>query len=206
VPGIGATPRRSVVAEGIRDLQLGTGHGERKEGNPTVDVLDRLARTLDVPLSELFRQPRRGAVPPPPFAVVAGRNDRGASPGHPMCKEATGRPSYHPSVPLKHHICGYLNRVQSSRRLEREAGRNVEVMWLAGRLVLDHKTIADFRKENGPAIREVCAQYFVSGMDMSNITLDTEQFETIEEALKRACAIEQTGSLVNYFRMPILHL
>ena len=64
---------------------------------------------------------------------------------------ATGRPGYHPSVLLKLHIYGYLNRVQSSRRLEREAGRNVEVMWLTGRLVPDHKTIADFRKDNGAA-------------------------------------------------------
>jgi transposase len=56
--------------------------------------------------------------------------------------EATGWPSYHPSVLLKLYIYGYLNRVQSSRRLEREAGRNVEVMWLTGRLVPDHKTIA----------------------------------------------------------------
>ena len=64
---------------------------------------------------------------------------------------ATGRPAYHPSVLLKLYIYGYLNRVQSSRRLEREAGRNVEVMWLLGRLVPDHKTIADFRKDNGAA-------------------------------------------------------
>jgi transposase len=68
--------------------------------------------------------------------------------------EATGRPSYHPSALLKLYIYGYLNRVQSSRRLERESGRNVEVMWLTGRLVPDHKTIADFRKDNGPAIRK----------------------------------------------------
>ena len=73
--------------------------------------------------------------------------------------QATGRPSYHPSVLLKLYIYGYLNRVQSSRRLEREAGRNVEVMWLTGRLVPDHKTIADFRKDNGPAIRKVCARF-----------------------------------------------
>ena len=66
--------------------------------------------------------------------------------------EATGRPSYHPSMLLKLYIYGYLNRVQSSRRLERESGRNVEAMWLTGRLVPDHKTIADFRKDNGPAI------------------------------------------------------
>ncbi len=73
--------------------------------------------------------------------------------------EATGRPSYHPSVLLKLYIYGYLNRVQSSRRLEREAGRNIEVMWLLGRLIPDHKTIADFRKDNGAAIRKVCAQF-----------------------------------------------
>jgi len=75
--------------------------------------------------------------------------------------EATGRPSYHPSVLLKLYIYGYLNRVQSSRRLEREAGRNVEVMWLTGRLVPDHKTIADFRKDNGRAIRQVCARFIM---------------------------------------------
>jgi len=73
--------------------------------------------------------------------------------------EATGRPSYQPSVLLKLYIYGYLNRVQSSRRLEREALRNVEVMWLTGRLAPDHKTIADFRKDNGRAIRQVCARF-----------------------------------------------
>jgi transposase len=72
---------------------------------------------------------------------------------------ATGRPAYHPSPMLKLYIYGYLNRVQSSRRLEREAGRNLEVMWLTGRLAPDHKTIADFRKDNGPAIKKVCAQF-----------------------------------------------
>ena len=72
---------------------------------------------------------------------------------------ATGRPAYHPSPMLKLYIYGYVNRVQSSRRLEREAGRNLEVMWLTGRLVPDHKTIADFRKDNGPAIKKVCAQF-----------------------------------------------
>jgi transposase len=71
--------------------------------------------------------------------------------------EATDRPSYHPSVLLKLYIYGYLNRVQSSRRLEHEASRNVETMWLTGRLVPDHKTIVDFRKDNGAAIRKVCA-------------------------------------------------
>jgi transposase len=75
--------------------------------------------------------------------------------------KATGRPSYHPSILLKLYVYGYLNRVQSSRRLEREAGRNVEVMWLMGRLVPDHKTIADFRKDNGLAIRQVSSRFVV---------------------------------------------
>jgi len=78
-----------------------------------------------------------------------------------VAPEATGRPSYHPSVLLKLYIYGYLNRVQSSRRLEREALRNVEVMWLTGRLGPDHKTIADFRKDNGGAIGQVCARFIM---------------------------------------------
>src|SRR5262244_3610844 len=76
-----------------------------------------------------------------------------------VAPEATGRPSYHPALLLKLYIYGYLHRVQSSRRLEHEAGRNVEVMWLTGRLAPDHKTIADFRKDNGRAIRQVCARF-----------------------------------------------
>jgi len=74
---------------------------------------------------------------------------------------ATGRPSYHPAVLLKIYIYGYLNRIQSSRRLEREAQRNVELMWLTGRLRPDFKTIANFRKDNGRAIRNVCRQFVV---------------------------------------------
>lgn len=74
---------------------------------------------------------------------------------------ATGRPAYHPAILLKLYIYGYLNRVQSSRRLERETQRNVEVMWLTGRLMPDFKTIADFRKDNGKAIRSVCRQFVV---------------------------------------------
>ena len=73
----------------------------------------------------------------------------------------TGRPSYHPAVLLKIYIYGYLNRIQSSRRLEREAQRNVELMWLTGRLMPDFKTIANFRKDNGKAIRNVCRQFVV---------------------------------------------
>jgi transposase len=73
--------------------------------------------------------------------------------------EATGRPSYHPVTLLKIYLYGYLNRVQSSRRLERETQRNIELMWLTGRLMPDFKTIADFRRDNGAAIRAVCSQF-----------------------------------------------
>lgn len=74
---------------------------------------------------------------------------------------ATGRPAYHPAMLLKLYIYGYLNRIQSSRRLEREAQRNVELMWLTGRLTPDHKTIANFRKGSGKAICNVCRQFVI---------------------------------------------
>src|SRR6266511_1394003 len=98
--------------------------------------------------------------------------------------EVTGRPSYHPSVLLKLYIYGYLNRVQSSRRLEREAGRNVEVMWLTGRLVPDHKTIADFRKDNGAAIRKVCAQFVavcreICLLTTASVAIDGSKFKAV---------------------------
>ena len=98
--------------------------------------------------------------------------------------EATGRPSYHPSMLLKIYIYGYLNRVQSSRRLEREAGRNVEVMWLTGRLVPDHKTIADFRKANGAAIRKVCAQFValcraIGLLATASVAIDGSKFKAV---------------------------
>src|SRR5471032_1849233 len=73
--------------------------------------------------------------------------------------EATGRPGYHPGLLLKIYVYGYINQIASSRRLEREAQRNVEMMWLTGRLAPDFKTIADFRKDNGPAIRAACRQF-----------------------------------------------
>jgi transposase len=79
---------------------------------------------------------------------------------------ATGRPSYHPSTLLKLYLYGYLNRVQSSRRLEREARRNVEVMWLTGRLAPNFKTIADLRKNNGAAIKSVSARFVVLCVDI----------------------------------------
>jgi len=75
--------------------------------------------------------------------------------------ELTGRPAYHPATLLKVYLYGYLNRVQSSRRLERETQRNIELIWLTGRLMPDFKTIADFRRDNGAAIRSACAQFVV---------------------------------------------
>jgi transposase len=101
-----------------------------------------------------------------------------------VAPEATGRPSYHPSVLLKLYIYGYLNRVQSSRRLEREAGRNVEVMWLTGRLVPDHKTIADFRKDNGGAIRKVCARFIMLCRSLGlftevSVAIDGSKFKAV---------------------------
>jgi len=73
--------------------------------------------------------------------------------------EVTGRPAYHPATMLKIYVYGYVHQIQSSRRLERETARNVELMWLTGRLTPDFKTIADFRKDNGPAIRSACRQF-----------------------------------------------
>jgi transposase len=98
--------------------------------------------------------------------------------------EATGRPSYHPSVLLKLYIYGYLNRIQSSRRLERETQRNVELMWLTGRLMPDFKTIADFRGDNGPAIRAACAQFVVLGRQLGLFTravvaIDGSKFKAV---------------------------
>ncbi len=95
-----------------------------------------------------------------------------------------GRPGYHPSIHLKLFIYGYLNRVQSSRRLEREAQRNLEVMWLLGRLAPDFKTIADFRKDNGAAIKKVCAQFVELCRKMgllakANVAIDGSKFKAV---------------------------
>src|SRR5471030_2770740 len=97
---------------------------------------------------------------------------------------ATSRPSYHPSVLLKIYIYGYLNRIQSSRRLEREAQRNVELMWLTQRLRPDFKTIADFRRDNGHAIRNACRQFVVlcRKLDLfsqSIVAIDGSKFKAV---------------------------
>ena len=103
--------------------------------------------------------------------------------------EVTGRPSYHPSVLLKLYIYGYLSWVQSSRRLEREAGRNVEVMWLTGRLAPDHKTIADFRKDSGLAIRQVCARFVplcrtLGLLTQASVAIDGRKFKAVNNRNK----------------------
>jgi transposase len=109
---------------------------------------------------------------------VAALGFEGAEPA------ATGRPAYHPGTLLKIYIYGYLNRVQSSRRLEREAQRNVELMWLTGRLAPDFKTIADFRRDNGPAIRKVCAQFVelcrhIGLFEQALVVIDGSKFKAV---------------------------
>jgi transposase len=95
-----------------------------------------------------------------------------------------GRPGYHPSVHLKLYIYGYLYRVQSSRRLERECHRNLEVMWLLGRLAPDHKTIADFRKDNGAAIKKGCGQFVelcrsLGLLSKASVAIDGSKFKAV---------------------------
>lgn len=97
---------------------------------------------------------------------------------------ATGRPAYHPAVLLKLYIYGYLNRIQSSRRLERETQRNLELIWLTGRLMPDFKTIANFRKDNGPAIRKVCSQFVLLCRKLNLLTdasvaIDGSKFKAV---------------------------
>ncbi len=106
-----------------------------------------------------------------------------------VAPKETGRPSYHPSMLLKLYVYGYPNQVQSSRRLEREAGRNVEVMWLTGCLVPDHRTIAEFRKNNGSAIRKVCSRFVMlcrtlGLLSSASVAIDGSKFKaaTIETA------------------------
>jgi transposase len=101
-----------------------------------------------------------------------------------MMLEVAGRPAYHPATLLKIYIYGYLNRVPSSRRLERETQRNLELMWLTGRLMPDFKTIADFRRDNGPTIRAACAQFIVLCRQLNLCTravvaLDGSKFKAV---------------------------
>ena len=109
--------------------------------------------------------------------------------GFGVVPEATGRPGYHPSVMLRIYLYGYLNQVQSSRRLERECGRNLELIWLTGRLKPDFKTIADFRRDNGPAIRKVCQQFValcrdIKLLDSDIVAIDGSRFKAVNSKAK----------------------
>jgi transposase len=123
---------------------------------------------------------------------------------------ATGRPAYHPSTMLKIYLYGYLNRIQSSRRLEREAGRNIELMWLTGRLAPDFKTIANFRVDNGAAIRAVCSQFvqICRGMGLFSgamVAVDGSKFKAVNNrdrnftAHKAARRIEQVEASIDRY-------
>lgn len=112
-----------------------------------------------------------------------------ASLGFAVEPEATGRPGYHPGVMLRIYLYGYLNQVQSSRRLERECGRNLELIWLTGRLKPDFKTIADFRRDNGPAIRKVCQQFValcrnIKLLDSDIVAIDGSRFKAVNSKAK----------------------
>ena len=129
-----------------------------------------------------------------------------------MTPAATGRPGYHPSTLLKIYLYGYLNRLQSSRRLEREAQRNIELMWLVGRLAPDFKTIADFRKDNGAAIRAVCGQFIelcrrLKLFTRAVVAIDGSKFKAVNNrdknytVAKVAGRMEQVGtSIARYLR------
>jgi transposase len=117
-----------------------------------------------------------------------------------MTPAATGRPAYRPSTLLKIYLYGYLNRIQSSRRLEREAQRNVELMWLTGRLAPDFKTIADFRKDNGMAIRAVCAQFVglcrrLKLFTHAVVAIDGSKFKAVNNRDKNYTVAKVTGRM-----------
>ena len=114
--------------------------------------------------------------------------------------ETTGRPAYHPATLLKIYLYGYLNRVQSSRRLEREAQRNIELMWLTGRLTPDFKTIADFRKDNGAAIRAACARFVVLCRELGLFTravvaIDGSKFKAVNNRDKNYTVAKVIGRM-----------
>ena len=113
---------------------------------------------------------------------------------------ATGRPAYHPATLLKIYLYGYLNRIQSSRRLEREAQRNIELMWLTGRLMPDFKTIADFRRDNGAAIRAACAQFVVLCRQLKLFTravvaIDGSKFKAVNNRDKNFTVAKVAGRM-----------
>ena len=116
--------------------------------------------------------------------VLVDARDPGGLGSDRVQPEAAGRPGYHPGMLPKLYIYGSLNRVRSSRRLERGAGRNVEVMWPAGRLAPDHKTVAGFRKDNGQAIRKVCSRFVelcrrIGLLATASMAIDGSKFKAV---------------------------
>ena len=133
-----------------------------------------------------------------------------------VAPESTGRPAYHPATLLKIYLYGYLNRIQSSRRLERETQRNIELMWLTGRLMPDFKTIADFRRDNGVAIRAASAQFVVLCRQLSLFTravvaVDGSKFKAVNNrdknftVAKVAKRIEQVEASIERYLTALDH-
>ena len=118
------------------------------------------------------------------FAEELDLNARGFSRAAPVL---TGRPAYHPAVLLKIYIYGYLNRIASSRRLERECQRNVELIWLTGRLAPDFKTIADSRRDSGAAIRKVCRQFIMLCPELKLFTQAVVAIDCSQSRLAATC-------------------
>ena len=117
----------------------------------------------------------------------------------------TGRPAYHPATLLKIYIYGYLNRVQSSRRLERECQRNIELVWLTGRLMPDFKTIADFRKDNGEAIRRVCREFVLlcrrlELFSAASVAIDGSKFKAVNTRDRNFTQAKISGGLCRLTR------
>jgi transposase len=119
--------------------------------------------------------------------------------GFAVTPATTGRPAYHPATLLKLYVYGYLNRVPPSCRLEREAGRNVELMWLTGKLAPDHKTIANFRKDHGPAIQAACAHFVVL---CRQIGLSTQTLAAVDGSKFKAESRTWSYSREQTFRGP----
>src|SRR4051812_48797007 len=123
---------------------------------------------------------------------------------------STGRPAYHPAMMLKLYVYGYLNQLCSSRRLEREAGRNIELMWLTGQLAPDFKTIADFRRDNAEAIKLACQQFVAVCRSLgllagSVVAIDGSKFRAINTHEKNytrtklaRCVAEIEASIASY--------
>ena len=129
----------------------------------------------------------------------------------------TGRPSYHPSVLLKIYIYGYLNRIQSSRRLERECQRNVELMWLTGRLARDFKTIADFRRNSGRGIRNACRQFVMICRQLkllahASVAVDGSKFKAVNNRDRNFTAhkldqrMRQVEESIERYLLSLIHI